>query len=255
MINSGFLDKGQVYEPDDIMKIEKQPMPKLHGSEAMSPRLRIAREKYGEDWYQRRIVERQPPKPMGQWLCHRGLYDWFLRESKLNGYEGSRYNRVHALAEYAVKCGISYDEFKEDAMELYSVLQQVQATDPFRWLEFVKARDEYFNEIAHKSTRDWIEKHTGVPMQPPAKRNGRKRKEHLQADKVTNQRGIPVRNPCKQNREDTLEYMRTNDMITGRPIKQAQVEEWQRNNPGGRKIDCERETGLSRHTVLKWWKG
>ena len=255
MIDSGIFEKGQVYEPDDIMKVTKERMPKKHGSEAMSPRLRIAREKYGEDWYQRRIIERQPPKPMGQWICHRGLYDWFLREAKNNPYEGSRYNRVHALAEYAVKCGISYDEFKEDAMELYEVFKSIQAEDPFRYLEFVKARDEYFNEIAHKSTRDWIEKNTGVPMKPPAKRNGRKRKEHLQADKVIDEKGRRVTNVCKLHREDVLEDMRENGMITGRPSKQSQVEAWQAANPDGKKIDCHRETGLSRMTIDKWWKG
>ena len=40
----------------------------------------------------------------------------------------------------------------------------------------------------------------------------------------------------------------------GRPTKKDIVEQWQAVHPEGRKIDCERETGLSRHTVLKWWK-
>lgn len=29
---------------------------------------------------------------------------------------------------------------------------------------------------------------------------------------------------------------------------------WRLTHPDGRKIDCERETGLSRHTVLKHWE-
>ncbi len=32
------------------------------------------------------------------------------------------------------------------------------------------------------------------------------------------------------------------------------VQNWRQQHPDGRKIDCERETGLSRHTVLKWWE-
>ena len=46
--------------------------------------------------------------------------------------------------------------------------------------EFVKARDEYFSTVAHKSTRKWVEQKTGVEMNPPAKRNGRTKKDHLQ---------------------------------------------------------------------------
>ena len=32
------------------------------------------------------------------------------------------------------------------------------------------------------------------------------------------------------------------------------VVEWRQLHPDGKKIECERETGLSRHTVLKWWE-
>ena len=39
----------------------------------------------------------------------------------------------------------------------------------------------------------------------------------------------------------------------GRPDKEKIVEEWRNAHPDGKKIDCERETGLSRPTVLKWW--
>lgn len=33
-----------------------------------------------------------------------------------------------------------------------------------------------------------------------------------------------------------------------------EVQQWQRNNPNGKKADCIRETKLSKPTVLKWWK-
>jgi hypothetical protein len=41
----------------------------------------------------------------------------------------------------------------------------------------------------------------------------------------------------------------------GRPSKQAQVEAWQAANPNGTKYACIKETGLSKPTVYKWWKG
>ena len=39
----------------------------------------------------------------------------------------------------------------------------------------------------------------------------------------------------------------------GRPNKEQLVKQWRIDNPQGKKIECERELGLSRHTVLKWW--
>lgn len=41
--------------------------------------------------------------------------------------------------------------------------------------------------------------------------------------------------------------------LQGRPDKAKIVEEWRESNPLGTKAECERDTGLSRHTVLKWW--
>ena len=41
--------------------------------------------------------------------------------------------------------------------------------------------------------------------------------------------------------------------LGGRPDKKAIVTEWRKNNPWGKKIDCQRETGLSRPTILKYW--
>ena len=31
------------------------------------------------------------------------------------------------------------------------------------------------------------------------------------------------------------------------------VKKWRINNPEGRKVDCIRDTGLSKKTVYKWW--
>ena len=70
------------------------------------------------------------------------------------------------------------------------------------------------------------------------KRNGRTQAAHLQ-------RARAVQNVDYPNGE-----WRDGN---GRPSKQQIVLEWQQLHPTGKKIDCERDTGLSRHTVLKWW--
>lgn len=45
------------------------------------------------------------------------------------------------------------------------------------------------------------------------------------------------------------------EMVSGgcRPDKAKIVEDWRNAHPDAKKIECERETGLSRHTILKWW--
>ena len=226
------------FKPREWMKTEKKPMPKLHQADKpLSPKLQEAREKWPE-WYQTRIVEQQPPKQPGQWTCNRGLYDWFLREAKKNPYVGSRYHRIHALAEFAVKCGISYDELKRDAYELYTLFREVDMGQPFSYAEYVKARDEYFSTEAHKSTRQWIETKTGVEMNPPAKRNGRTKADHLQW--ANHQR--------KQRHDLTGE-----PYGGGRPTTQMIVQQWRAENPQGKKMECIRETGLTKPTVYKWW--
>ena len=241
-----------LHKPNQLMLVEKGSMPKL--AQEPSPKMLAAQEQW-PDWYQRRVIEHQPPKQPGQWTVGRGVYDWFLREAKENPYVGSRFHRVHALAEFAVKCGISYDEFKKDAYELYISFKKLDDIEPFHYQEYVKARDEYFSTISHKSTRDWIDRSSGIHMNPPAKRNGRSRQEHLQTPTLVNKEtGRPMINSCKANRDMTLQYMRENGEITGRPKKQAQVEEWQAANPGGTKMECHKATGISRPTIDKWWK-
>lgn len=35
--------------------------------------------------------------------------------------------------------------------------------------------------------------------------------------------------------------------------RENNVPKWRESHPLGTKADCERDTGMSRHTVLKWW--
>lgn len=61
-------------------------------------------------------------------------------------------------------------------------------------------------------------------------------------------------NACKVNRDMTLQYMRENGEITGRPNKQANVQQWQLDHPDGKKAQCAKETGIDPKTIRKWWK-
>lgn len=85
-------------------------------------------------------------------------------------------------------------------------------------------------------SRAEVERVSGISV-PPNKRNGRKQAMHLKIARFT------------------LETMNEDrgKALQGRPDKAKIVEEWRESNPLGTKAECERDTGLSRHTVLKWW--
>ena len=81
---------------------------------------------------------------------------------------------------------------------------------------------------------------TGLRL-PRNKRNGRTREKHLQGARA-------IRDINNDN------WRKGNGRPKGSGTAQAKVIEWRQQHPNGRKIDCERETGLSRPTVLKWWE-
>lgn len=35
--------------------------------------------------------------------------------------------------------------------------------------------------------------------------------------------------------------------------KISTIQNWRKDNPNGKKIDCQRETGISRPTIIKYW--
>ena len=191
-------------------------------------------------WYQSKIVEGKPLRRT--WTCKPALYEWWKRKMGEEVKVGGRYFSIMALCAYGLKCGIPERQIKQDA---YSFLEHLESLtedednhftksdiqDAFKAL---KADNRLLSTIA---SRAWIEKSTKVQI-PPNKRNYRKRAVHIKY--MNNQRAFKVEmGECTNG---------------GRPEKAGIVEEWQRLHPEGRKIDCERDTGLSRHTVLKWWK-
>ena len=78
---------------------------------------------------------------------------------------------------------------------------------------------------------------------PASKRNGRKQAEHLERARLVQTLDYP--NGAWRNKEGRPK---------GNGEKSKIVEEWKRQHPDGKKVDCIRETGLSKPTVYKWWK-
>lgn len=198
-------------------------------------RLDKAKELYPE-WYQRRVVEGRPKQT---WVCKKDLYNWWIRKLTVGAEQGHRYWCIMTLATYAKKCNVPRKELEKDAFGLIPLMNT--RGDAFTEDDVLHALEAYDDSYITYPI-DTIVRRTGILIEKN-KRNGRKQEAHM---KILN-------NTRKFRRDDLGEAEYKNN---GRPKgtdKQEVVKNWRRNNPDGKKIDCERETGLSRPTVLKWW--
>lgn len=199
-----------------------------------------AKKKYPE-WYEKRVVRGEKK---GRWHIKRDLYDWWLRKIQSGEVSvGHRYWCLSVLASYGIKCDIPEDEVLTDALELLPMLDLISDDEHNRFTkrDILDAMQFYQENYVTYSRRE-AERVSAIAM-PASKRNGRKQAEHLERARLVQTLDYP--NGAWRNKE-------------GRPKgsgeKSKIVEEWKQQHPDGKKIDCERETGLSRHTVLKWWK-
>lgn len=194
--------------------------------------LEQAKEKYPE-WYQNRIIER---KPVGRWTVKRDLYDWWIRkiqtDDKLS--VGHRYFCISVLASYAVKCGISEDELRKDA---YSLLEFMNTLQNDFTVDDIEGALNFYQESFVTFPRYEVERISGLDV-PANKRNGRKQAVHLARARAVQDIDYPNGEWRKGN---------------GRKSKEDIVRKWRQLHPEGKKVDCHRETGLSRVTIDKWW--
>lgn len=190
-----------------------------------------AKEKYPE-WYQERIIEK---KPKNTWIFNRRVYDRWLQRIQTEYSVGHRYWCVWVLAVTAMKCGVSLDELERDAFGLIERFNKDE--NPFT-KEDVLAALEGYDSAWFTYPVEKMAYRSDIPIEKN-KRNGRKQNQHLKIARFTRD----------------LNYDDPNGWINkeGAPTKQLIVQKWKSRTSKWKKIDCERETSLSRHTVLKWW--
>ena len=182
------------------------------------------------------------PSKSERWICKKDLYNWWLEQIKQKAVVGGRYYAILALASYGSKCNIPIEQVRKDALELLPYLESLTndelnhftKSDIEDALRFLRADKK---NVTYKLTRARISELTKIDI-PKNKRNGRKQIVHVEY----------------MNLNKKFRNMQGECTLGGRPDKQRIVEEWRKEHPDGKKIECERETGLSRHTVLKWWK-
>ena len=134
------------------------------------------------------------------------------------------------------------DEVLSDALELLPMLDQISDDDHNRFTrrDVIDAMNMYQESYVTYS-RSEVERVSGIPV-PPNKRNGRKQEQHI---KIMNAiRDIEHPDGAWRNKEGRPK---------GSSLQKKIVEEWCIAHPDGRKVDCIRETGLSKPTVYRWW--
>ena len=197
-----------------------------------------AKEKWPE-WYERRVVRGEKP---GTWTNSRALYDWWLRTADEKAVYHGRYFAVMALAAFATKCGIPYEELEADAYALMPKLEDL-TEDPgnhFTEVDVESALAAYGDEKAVHLTRDYISRKTMIRIEPN-KRNGRKLDQHM-----------VYLNGLRKMRRDVLgegEYKNS-----GRPKKRDLIRAYAREHPDASHAEVARALGVSRTTVVKWLK-
>lgn len=198
-----------------------------------------AREKY-PDWYEKRIVQ---GKPKGHWVCKRDLYDWWKRRIEVEAVVGHRYYCLMILAIYAVKCDISQEELEKDCFELMTVFEgrTDKETNHFTEKDVVNALQTFEDKGVFTYPLNSIVNRSGIEIKRN-KRNGRKQAVHVR-----------VMNAIREVDYPNGEWRNKEGRPKGSGIAYYRVQRWRSEHPDGKKIECHRETGLSRVTIDKWW--
>ena len=198
--------------------------------------LEEAKEKFSE-WYERVIVNGD--RSVKKWNIKRDLYDWWLRQrDKVTG--GHRYFYLMCMAIYGYKCDIPKEEVEEDMLEIFDFLADIEHSNPLTKDDLYTALEVY-NRGYYNFTIDDIEKLTDIRIERN-KRNYRKQEQHIR-----------VMNAIRDTIYPDREWINKEGRPKGSGTKEHIVKEWREKNPEGKKIDCHRETKVSRPTIDKWW--
>ena len=203
---------------------------------AITTPIEVAKELWG-DWYHRRIELGQKPN---RWYVKRALYDWWLKRLQREIKVGHRYFAIMTLGIYAVKCNIPFEELEKDAYSLLAPYDEITEDEGNHFTEDdIKMALKVYHDGAVNYPRDLIGKFAGIPM-PVNKRNYRTQAEHMKVISA-------IRDVVKPN------WREGNGRPKGSGTKENIIKKWREKHLEGKKIDCHRDTGLSRMTIDKWW--
>ena len=156
---------------------------------------------------------------------------------------GFRFSSMKALAIIAFKEKVSREKFLSDVRELTTYWESYDwGGDEFN-TKNVEAIERLFdNALKYANTSsETLEEWLGYEFKRiGSKKNGRTRHEHLERARAVQDVDYP--NGEWRNKD-------------GAPSKSSMVQEWRREHPEGKPMDCVRATGMDKNTVYKWWNG
>lgn len=203
--------------------------------------LEKAKELY-PNWYEKRIVK---GLSKNKWIVKKDLYNWWLREIKDKKRVGHRYYNVMLLCIYAIKCGVSREALEKDCFSLLEDFDSISESETNRFT--IKDVSDALQAFEDKDLVTFpinsIKKLSGIDIKKN-KRNYQKQEYHLEEARA-------IRD-IRQKRKGT-KWTDNNGRPKGSGTKEYIVLEWRKNNPIGKKIDCHKDTKLSRVTIDKYW--
>ena len=196
------------------------------------------------EWYQRRIEQGQE---RGCYNRHKPIYYNWIDKILKGAVVGKRYNCLENLCSLAVQCNIEPEQVEADCRRIAEHFERLTNSEDNHFTEYdvLCALKTYHtaSEQAYRRKIEYIAKKTGIPL-TPNKRNGRKQIVHLMGARALQQINDQV---------NGTNWREGNGRPKESGTKAQQVFDYRAAHPDAKKIDCERETKLSRHTVLKWW--
>lgn len=126
-------------------------------------KLSVAKEKY-PTWYHERIELGLPPK---KWNPERRLYDFIVRmitDPAAKITVGHRYSTIRALAIFAAKCNVPFDEMKKIAMGMVPQLKSLayNKETEFKDSDVEKALESYYDKKVLRSKWETLIKNCGL---------------------------------------------------------------------------------------------
>ena len=201
--------------------------------------LEKAKKRYPE-WYKRRIEE---GKDRGHFNRYKPIYYDWINKILDGAVVGRRYNCLENLCSLAVQCNIEPEQVEKDCRMVAERFEMLTEDDKNHFTEYdiLCALRTYHNADgqAYRRRIDFISAKTGITL-VPNKRNGRTQEEHMKVMRA-------IQGVVNPNWRDG------NGRPKGSGTKEEIVLKWRAEHPEGKKVDCIRDTGLTKPTVYKWW--